>query len=103
MMAARARRGRSLVALALAGFVLIATAVIWRRGYGVSTAADLRLLVRQRDQLRAERANVMRRIADLTGRDRLGSVAERDLGMRVPADSQVIVLPEPAAAPRSAH
>jgi cell division protein FtsL len=95
------RRGRSVVAALLVGFVVITTAIIWRRGYGITRAQELRTLTRRRDQLRAERTSLERHIADLTGRARLGSVVERQLDMHVPADSQVVVLPAPAAAPSS--
>lgn len=90
------RRGRSIVALLLVGFVVVATAVIWRRGYGVSHAEELRVLTRQRNQLTAERTSLERRIAQLTGRAQLGGVAEQRLNMHVPADSQVVVLPMPS-------
>jgi len=95
-------RGRSIAAALLVGFVVVTTAVIWRRGYGVSRAVELRNLTRHRDQLRAERTSLERRIGELTGRTQLGGLAERQLDMHVPADSQVIVLPEAATAPISA-
>ncbi len=90
-------RGRSVVAAVLIGFVIVTTAVIWRRGYGVARAEEMRTLIRQRDQLRAERTSLERRIGQVTGRAELGGVAEQRLDMHVPADSQVVVLPTPAA------
>ena len=87
-------RGRSIVAMLLIGFVIVATAVIWRRGDGVARAEEMRTLMRQRNQLQAERTSLERRIGELTGRAALGSVAEHRLDMHVPADSQVVVLPE---------
>jgi cell division protein FtsL len=101
-------RGRSIAALLLVGFVVVTTAVIWRRGYGIARAVELRTLARHRDQLRAERTSLERHIADLTGRAQLGGLAERQLDMHVPADSQVIVLPAPGTpqtggGPRAAH
>jgi cell division protein FtsL len=92
-------RGRSIAALLLVGFVIVATAVIWRRGYGVAKAAELSRVTRHRDQLRAERMSLERRIGELTGRTQLEGVAERQLDMHVPADSQVIMLPAPASLP----
>jgi hypothetical protein len=86
-------RGRSIVAAVLVGFVIVATAVIWRRGYGVARAEEMRAMMRQRDQLKAERTSLERRIGQLTGRAELGGVAEQRLEMHVPADSQVVVLP----------
>jgi cell division protein FtsL len=93
------RRGRSLIAVLFLGFVVVATGVIWRRGYGLSKAVELQGLTRRRDQLRAERASLQRRIGELTGRNQLGTLAERQLNMHIPADSQVIVLPAPGVAP----
>jgi cell division protein FtsL len=89
-------RGRSIVAVLLIAFVIVATAVIWRRGYAVAKGQELRALTRRRDQLRAERASLERRVGELSGRSELGGVAERQLDMHIPADSQVIVLPAPA-------
>jgi cell division protein FtsL len=82
----------------LVGFVVVATAVIWRRGYGVAQAMEFRQLDRQRIQLQSQRAALERQIHELTGRSHLGALAEGQLDMRVPADSQVIVLPAPGAA-----
>ena len=93
------RRGRSWIAAVLLGFVVVATAVIWRRGYGVTRGAEIRTLTRQRNELRAERASLERHIAELTGRARLEGIAERQLDMHVPADSQVIVMPAAALTP----
>lgn len=93
------RRGRSVVAVALVAFVIVATAVIWRRGYAVAKAEDLRSLTRRRNQLRAERASLERRIGELTDRSTLAALAEQRLDMHVPADSQVIVLPAPPLPP----
>ena len=50
------------VAAVLIGFVIVTTAVIWRRGYGVARAEEMRALIRQRDQLRAERTSLERRL-----------------------------------------
>jgi cell division protein FtsB len=91
-------RGRSVAAAVLLGFVVVATAVIWRRGYGVAHSMEFRQLDRQRVQLQAQRAALERQIHELTGRAHLGVIAERQLDMRVPPDSQVIVLPAPASA-----
>jgi cell division protein FtsL len=96
------RRGRSIVASALVGFVLVAAAVIWRRGSGVAHGNELRGLDRQRLQLEAQKAALDREIQDLGSRARLGPVAEQRLDMHVPADSQVIVLPAPSIAPTAA-
>jgi hypothetical protein len=88
-------RGRSLVAVGLVGFVLVAAVVIWRRGYGLTEGGELRTLDRQRMQLEAQKAALERQVRDEAGRAQLGPVAEQRLDMRVPTDSEVIVLPAP--------
>jgi hypothetical protein len=99
---ARRWRGRSIVAAGLVGFVMVAAVVIWRRGYGVTQGVELRTLDRQRMQLEAQKAALERVVRDEAGRAHLGPVAESRLDMRVPADSEVIVLPAPQPAPQPA-
>ena len=96
-MAARgvARGGRGIVAILLIGFVLVATGVIWRRGEGIRRARELQTLDEQQRQLRALRGRLERDVRELSTRSRLGAVAESRLGMRVPNDSQVIILQRP--------
>jgi cell division protein FtsL len=93
-----ALRGRSLVGLGLLGFVLIATGVIWRRAAGISQAADLRALEQQVTQLEAQQARLENEIREASSRSTLAPIAERRLGMRVPSDTQVVILPR---SPRS--
>ena len=90
-----ARRGRSWIAIALVGFVLVAAGVILRRSYGVTESRAMRELDRRRAQLVAERVQLESDIRDLSSRVRLGPVAEQRLNMRVPNDSQVVILPLP--------
>ncbi len=86
-------RGRSLVAIGLACFLFIAAAVIWRRAEGSEQRRELRDLDRQRLQLEAERTRLLGDIQDASSRGSLAPVVERRLDMRVPADSQVILIP----------
>lgn len=95
-------RGRSWVALLLLGFVLVSTVVIWRRSYGIEQARTLRELERDRRQLLAERARLERDIHDLSTRARLLPVVERRLGMRLPADSEIVYLERTPRGPASA-
>ncbi len=90
-------KGRGLVALLLAGFVLVATGVIWRRSVGVAQTQAVQRLEQQRADLTARRAALEGEIRDASSRARLARVAEERLGLRVPSDSQVITLPRPAA------
>lgn len=92
-------RGRAWVALALVGFVLLASAVIWRRAVGLRQAAALRDLENRRAQLDGEKTKLESEIRTLSSRDHLGPIAEQRLHMRVPDDSQVIVLPGPSSVP----
>lgn len=85
-------RGRSLVALLLLGFVLVASAVIWRRTYGITLATALNDLERQRSQLESERARLAGVIRDESSRTRLVRIVEQR-GMHVPNDQQVRILP----------
>lgn len=94
-----ARRGRAWVAFALLGFVLIGAGVIWRRTVGVARARELRQLEQHRLELQARRVQLESDIRDLSSRAKLAPVAERRLGMHVPADTQVVILPRTTAAP----
>jgi len=87
------RRGRSVVALTLFGFVLVATSVIWRRTFGLSQSRTLQQLERQRSDLRAQRSQLQREIRDAASRDKLTPLVEQRLHLRMPSDSQVIVIP----------
>jgi len=86
------RRGRSVVALTLFGFVLVATSVIWRRTFVLSQSRTLQLLERQRSDLRAQRAQLQREIRDAASREKLMPLVEQRLRLRMPSDSQVIVI-----------
>ncbi len=88
-----APRGRSVVALLLLGFVLVAVGVIWRRSYGYKESRVVRSLEDERDQLVARKAKLESEIREASSRSRLAPIAEQRLQMRVPPDSQVIILP----------
>lgn len=87
--------GRGRLALALLGFLLIATGVIWRRSHGIARSRDLQELDRRRVQLEARRAQLESEVRDLSSRAKLAPIVERRLQMHVPTDSQVIILPRP--------
>jgi hypothetical protein len=95
-----AARGRTIVALALLGFVLIAAGVIWRRAAGFSRARELRALEQRRLQLESERAKLVSEIRDASSRGRLAPIVERRLNMHVPSDTQVVILPMPSPSSR---
>ena len=89
-------RGRSIVFLALLGFVLVATGVIWRRSTGIAMSRELRVLETRRTALEAQQADLQGSIRDARSRDRLVNIAERRLGMRIPPETLVTFLPRPA-------
>jgi len=86
-------RGRSLVGLMLGAFVLIALAIVWRRTIGISQSERLAVLDAKRVTLESERARLDVEIRDASSRQTLGTAVERRLGMHVPTDKQVVILP----------
>ena len=86
-------RGRSLIGLILGVFVLIALAVVWRRTIGISQSEHLAVLDARRVSLESERARLEGEIRDASSRQNLGATVERRLGMHVPTDKQVVILP----------
>jgi len=91
--AARRKRGRSMVAIALVVFVLVASAVIWRRSYGITQSRELSDLTKRKYQLLGDLARLQAAIRDESSRNQLDP-AVRALGMRVPQDQQVRILPK---------
>jgi cell division protein FtsL len=87
-----ALRGRTLVALVLAAFVLVALSIVWRRTLGIGQSERLATLDGKRNELEGERARLESDIRDASSRQRLGVVAEGQLGMHVPSDRQVVIL-----------
>jgi cell division protein FtsL len=88
-------KGRSVVALVLVGFVLVATGVIWRRSFGNARAREQQRLEQQRAALEAERAKIEGDIREASSRASLAKVAEQRLNMHIPSDSLVIYLQRP--------
>jgi cell division protein FtsL len=90
-------RGRSLVGILLGAFVLIALAIVWRRTIGIAQSERLAQLDARRTTLESERARLDAEIRDASSRQNLGTNVERRLGMHVPSDKQVVILPRPRA------
>ncbi|MEO8910997.1 MAG: hypothetical protein ABI408_12355 [Gemmatimonadaceae bacterium] len=88
-----ALRGRTLIALVLASFVLVALAIVWRRTIGIGQSEILAALDVKRTELEGERARLEGEIRDASSRQRLGNAAESRLGMHIPSDRQVVILP----------
>jgi cell division protein FtsL len=95
---------RSFVALALVGFVLVATGVIARRAYGVREQREIRQLQKARDALITERIRLEGVIRDASSRARLQPIAEQRLNMHIPkADQQVFLNPATKGVARPPH
>jgi hypothetical protein len=89
--------GRSFVAVALVGFLLLATGVIARRSYGIGEARAIEVLTDSLKALRGKRVQLESDIVEASSRRVLAPIVERNLGLHVPADSQVINLASPGA------
>ena len=89
-------RGRTLVALILGAFVLVALAIVWRRTIGISQSERLAALDAKRVELEGERARLESDIRDASARQTLGVSVEQRLGMHIPTDKQVVILPRTA-------
>jgi cell division protein FtsL len=86
-------RGRTLVGVVLAAFVLVALSIVWRRTIGIGQSEKLAQLDAKRVNLSSERARLEAEIRDASARQMLGTAAERRLGMHIPSDKQVVILP----------
>lgn len=86
-------RGRWIVAAVLVGFVLATAAVVTRRSYGDAQARRMSGMEAQLRHLRNERVRLDAEIRDASSRVKLVPIAEAKLGMHVPADTQVVILP----------
>jgi cell division protein FtsL len=86
-------RGRTLVGVILGAFVLVALSIVWRRTIGIGESERLAQLEAKRTGLQGERARLESEIRDASTRQTLGSAAQRRLGMHIPTDQQVVILP----------
>lgn len=89
-------KGRWIVGAALIGFVLTTAAVVARRSYGDAKARQMSGMEARVRQLRNDRVRLEAEIRDASSRVRLIPIAEARLGMHVPADTQVVILPRQA-------
>ncbi len=85
-------RGRHYVLFWLLVFLVVAGGVAMRQAVSVDLAKRLRVLREESTTLEARRADLERRIRAARSRGVLIPEAER-LGLRLPADSQITVLP----------
>lgn len=88
--------GRSIVAVVLVGFVLVASGVIARRVLGVRWQTEIRKLQEKRGALDADRVRLEGSIRDASSRARLQPIAELRLNMHIPTAEQQVILPRKA-------
>lgn len=91
----RSGRGRSRIALGLVLFVMLGSGVIYRRSLGIKREGELRDLERHRQELAGRRARLEGEIRELSSRAHLAPVAEQRLHMKIPGDSQTVLLDVP--------
>ena len=85
-------RGRSIVGLLLAAFLIVALSIVWRRTIGIRQSESLAALDTKKTELESERARLESEIRDASARQTLGTAVERRLGMHIPTDRQVVIL-----------
>jgi hypothetical protein len=86
------RRGRWVVAGGLIAFVVVSAAVIARRSYGHKEGEAVTSLQRKKAALESERVRLGQQIRDGSSRSVIVPIAERRLGMHLPAEGQIVML-----------
>lgn len=94
-----AGRGR-LIAGILVIFLVVAASVVWRRTKGMAAARALQTLATSRAELESRRLQLESDIVSQASRSRLGVRVQSQLGLHVPNDSQVVLLPRPTVSVR---
>ncbi len=89
-------RGRHWVAIWLLVFLAVAWLVIARQTSAIRAAGELTLVRAQRADLEGHRIDLERRIRAAQSRAVLVPRARQRLGLRLPADTEIILLPVPA-------
>jgi hypothetical protein len=89
-----------MIAVILAVFLVVAGSVVWRRTRGMAAARLLQQMASTRSELESRRLQLESEIVSSASRSRLGVRVQSLLGLQVPNDSQVILLPRPAQSSR---
>lgn len=92
-------KGRYWVMLWLALFLATAVVVQYRQSRAVAAVRELRSLETARAALDVSKASLATRIHADRSRAVLVPLAQRRLGLRLPLDSEVVIIQAPAAAP----
>jgi len=90
-------KGRHWVALWLAGFLVTAAAIVWRQTNALATVRQLHALQATRGALEATRADAVAAIRHAESRAVLVPLAEQRLGLRLPQDTEIVILQGPRA------
>ena len=90
-------KGRHWLMVWLLIFVGVLVAITARQSAGFRTARRLRDLREQRTTLEARRADLERQIRVASSRQVLIPIAERELGLHLPSDSEFTMLVLPTA------
>ncbi len=90
-----ALKGRHWVAIWLAGVLAAAAAVVWRQTAALAAGRDLRRLEVTRGALEVARATAAGEIHRAKSRGVLVPLADRRLGLRLPQDSEIVILQDP--------
>ena len=80
---------RSLIAIGLVSFVIVAFIVVWRRSLGVENSRQIARMERQIRELETERKTLQNRIREASSYSRVVAEAGRRLNMRMPDDSHI--------------
>jgi soluble lytic murein transglycosylase-like protein len=90
-------RGRHWVALWLAAFCVTAALVVWRQTEALAAARRLKTLETTLHALEASRATTSAAIRRSRSRAVLVPLAEARLGLRLPQDTDIVILQDPRA------
>jgi hypothetical protein len=96
-------KGRHWMALWLVAFLATTWIVYARQTAAIRAARELSDLRARRATLEGRRADLARRIRTAEGRAVLVPRAETRLGLHLPSDSEIILLPVPGGDPHEPH
>jgi cell division protein FtsL len=88
----RRASGVILAALGLAALLGALSLVTWRQARALEARAEVEHLEREISLVRAERAELQRRMLILEGRDHVVRAARERLGLRSPQDQEIVLL-----------
>lgn len=89
------RKGPPVIRMALLFALLLGslTVVVWRQSRALSVLRELDAVQRERVIEEARRSALLRRVEQLESRSRVSEAASSQLGMRLPAGNELVILP----------